>query len=470
MFEGLEERVNKNGNISYWKDGEIVYKQCSKCKEIKRIEEFGNCSSNKDKHKSSCLMCNRGKQKEYYQREKDVINEKAKQYYHATIEKQRERGKRYRETHKEKEKERQRKYREEKTRIKKEAKLKKILSEGVIETKEGLELKITNKGNVSYWKDGVMIYRQCSKCKEVKEVKLFCVKNGKIESDCKECRNNYMKQRYELNKEELNRKGRERNKIYYKNNKEKVRAYSREYEKKNKDKIAERKKAHREANKELYKERQKNYNDRNKEKFKAKYEANKEKICERRKERYALNTEKERKQQKEYREKNKEHIREMNRRWSENVKKENVQKIKEILKETNPLLKELPIYGTIYKFENIKTGRVYIGQTIKPLNHRYCKGIVAGWLEERKNKQNQKFLEELKNEKDFIYEEILAVGHCKYHLDKLEVYFIDKYNSFLNGYNNTAGNYESDEGVDEFNQILNKYNLEFVDGELRRIL
>jgi hypothetical protein len=156
------------------------------------------------------------------------------------------------------------------------------------------------------------------------------------------------------------------------------------------------------------------------------------------------------------------------KRYNKN-KKENIQKIKELLSEMNSIFSELdlPVYGTIYKFENIKTGRVYIGQTIKPFHRRYQLNPIVAWIKERKEKKNQKFLEEL-IEEDFIYTEILDYGICKWHLDKLEMYYIDKYNSCENGYNNCAGNHETDDGIEEFNEILEKYNLEFIDNELRR--
>ena len=47
----LEKKIKK-GTISYWKDGEIELKQCTKCKEIKLIERFsrrGNGYTNKCK-------------------------------------------------------------------------------------------------------------------------------------------------------------------------------------------------------------------------------------------------------------------------------------------------------------------------------------------------------------------------------------------------------------------------------------
>ena len=77
----------------------------------------------------------------------------------------------------------------------------------------------------------------------------------------------------------------------------------------------------------------------------------------------------------------------------------------------------------------------------------------------------QKFNEEL-NEKDIKVTEVLAVGCCKYHLDKLEVFYINKYNSFNEGYNNNAGHHNTSDGIEEFYKILKDYNLLFVDGEL----
>ena len=125
----------------------------------------------------------------------------------------------------------------------------------------------------------------------------------------------------------------------------------------------------------------------------------------------------------------------------------------------------------IYKFKNVKTGRCYIGQTILPLNKRYgCEGgIIKSWIKERLDKENQKFKEEL-IEEDIEVTEMLGVGCCEYHLNALEFYYIDKYNSYREGYNNTAGNYKTNDGLDEFNQILKENNLEFIDGKLIKIV
>jgi hypothetical protein len=141
-----------------------------------------------------------------------------------------------------------------------------------------------------------------------------------------------------------------------------------------------------------------------------------------------------------------------------------------MLKDTRPLFKELnlPIFGYIYKFENKKTGRVYIGQTIQPLNMRYRTDIIQGWIRDRKRKRTQKFAEEL-IEEDFEVTESLDIGFCRYHLDKLEIHYINKYNAYENGYNNCVGYWKRNDGIEEFENILKEYNLEYINGELRRI-
>lgn len=168
---------------------------------------------------------------------------------------------------------------------------------------------------------------------------------------------------------------------------------------------------------------------------------------------------------KQYRKDNAEYYKQYRQDNAEN----NLQHISSIVEQVSPIFKQLnlPIYGYIYKFENVKTGHVYIGQTIKPLKTRYGQegGIIKSWIKERKEKQNQKFIDEL-IEEDFIVTEMLDVACCQYHLDKLEVCYIDKYGSYNNGYNNTAGNHITNDGIEEFIEILQQYNLEFIDGKI----
>jgi hypothetical protein len=200
----------------------------------------------------------------------------------------------------------------------------------------------------------------------------------------------------------------------------------------------------RESNKEYHKEQKKQY-----------YQGNKEHIKEK---------------SKEYRENNKEHIKEQKKEYYQNNKENNLQYISSIVEQINPVFKQLnlPVYGYVYMFENVKTRHKYLGQTIRPLKYRYKGGVVRNWIKERLKYDNQKFKEEL-IEEDIIVTEVLDVAFCQYHLDKLEAYYIDKYDSCNNGYNNREGNYKTDDYIEEFNQILLENNLEFIDGKLVKI-
>ena len=309
-----------------------------------------------------------------------------------------------------------------------------------MDTKD-LEKRVNNIGgrSITYWKNGVLVGKRCTVCGEDKSIESFGFrdkKKGIYRADCKECRSKYYKQWRDNNNEHIE-EYKEKNKKYLKelrkqwreNNKEYRQKYNKQWRKENKEKAKELTKQWRENNKEYIREWSKQYR-----------ENNKDKLKERAKQRF------------------------------EYIKKENVNTLTETLNQLTPILNELNIkaYGSIYKFENIKTGRCYIGQTITPLKYRYRGSVVKGWIEERKHYQNQKFTEEL-IEEDFIYTEILDVGCCKWHLDKLEAYYINEYDSCNNGYNNNAGPHITDDGIEEFNQILKENGLEFENGKLIQI-
>lgn len=183
---------------------------------------------------------------------------------------------------------------------------------------------------------------------------------------------------------------------------------------------------------------------------------------------------------KKWNENNKEHKKKRDKEWNENnpeykkqyrkdIKEDNLKEISKLLEQINPIFKQLklPAYGYIYKFENIKTGKVYIGQTIRPLKVRYKANIIQGWIEDRKHYANQKFKDEL-IEENIIITELFDVAFCQYHLDKLEAYWINHYDSCKNGYNNKNGNHNTDDGLEEFESILEKNNLEYKEGKITK--
>ena len=167
---------------------------------------------------------------------------------------------------------------------------------------------------------------------------------------------------------------------------------------------------------------------------------------------------------KQYRESHKELLKDYKKQYLQDIKDKNIMMISELIKniEKYDIINKhnIPIYGYIYKIENIKTGHIYIGQTIRPLTQRYNSNIIIdGWINERIGKNTQKFKNELINIDDFKISELLDVGICKYHLDKLEAYYINLYDSYNNGYNNNNGNHKTDDGLEEFMKILEKYNI-----------
>lgn len=294
---------------------------------------------------------------------------------------------------------------------------------------EGLEKKATKRGSITYWKDGEIKLKQCAKCKEIKPVENFSRRGNGYVYRCKECE-----------------------KQYYKDNIEQKREHARQYARINKEYYRQ----YREVNKDKKEEYNKQY-----------YETNKEKQKEYVKQWREDNLEHAKEYSKQWRENNPEYGKQYGKQYRKNNKDENIRRIVQLLIEIKPIFTrlKLPVYGTIYKISNVKTGKVYIGQTIQPLKERYGKDILKGWINERKHCINQKFLDEL-IEEDFTLTELFDVGCCKYHLNALEAYYINKYNSCDDGYNNYYGNHISKDGIEEFKQILKENNLQFTDGEL----
>ena len=94
------------------------------------------------------------------------------------------------------------------------------------------------------------------------------------------------------------------------------------------------------------------------------------------------------------------------------------------------------VYGIIYVVFNLYSRRHDVGQTKNTFNERY----PQGWLKFHKHKE--KVSEDLnKYGKDsFIYIKLYDIAYNKQHLDALESYYMDKFDSVNNGYNNRRGN------------------------------
>ena len=383
---------------------------------------------------------------------------------------------------------------------------------------EAAEKRVNRSGSISYWKDDVLIGKRCTKCGEDKEITEFSKKRGVYKAICKKCKNSdlskWRKEQPKRTKKYINEDGIEVrvNKInttYWKDNvlvgkkctecgavKSISEFYIHSSTRKECKKILQ--KEQRAAEKRYINEdglevevnkrygtitywkegtivgRRCNKCGEDKEISQFRFDKNKKcysGICKSCYNEYNRQYKKEniesiRINLRKYRKENPEKTKEIELRNSRKRKNTFIKKITDTLHQLEPIFKELNIkaYGYIYKITG-PNNRCYIGQTTHSLNERYKRGIVKGWIKERRNRTNQKYLEDLENENNFIVD-IIDYGICQYHLDKLEAHYINKYDSYNNGYNNNSGHYKSDDGLEEFQQILSTHNLEYKDGKI----
>ena len=260
------------------------------------------------------------------------------------------------------------------------------------------------KGRV-YDENGNVTHKVCGKCKELKSIEKFNVNKRTLDGyqcKCKKCQKQY----YEENKE--------RSKQYYEENKERIKEYGKQYY---------------EENKEQTKEYNKQYYEENKERIKEYKEENKEQIKE---------------YNKQYKEENKERIKEYNKRYWEDLCDEVIARTKAIV-EQEPTRYDYrdgeEIYGIIYLVCCKPTNKYYVGQTTNGFDNRYPKGF----FNDEKHEAKEDLIEDLKKhgEDSFEFTKIFKVAHNKEELDGSEVYYIDHFDSYYNGYNRTRGNHRT---------------------------
>ena len=99
-------------------------------------------------------------------------------------------------------------------------------------------------------------------------------------------------------------------------------------------------------------------------------------------------------------------------------------------------------YGIIYGVHNIITDRWYIGQTKYTFDIRYSGDFFNKKPNELSEEKRLMFEEDLKKygEESFKIYDVLDVAFSKIELDEKEVYYIDYYKAYDDGYNSTRGN------------------------------
>ena len=162
------------------------------------------------------------------------------------------------------------------------------------------------------------------------------------------------------------------------------------------------------------------------------------------------NKDKKKEYDKKYRKQNKDRIREYQSEYRKQNAEYNAEyynsKTKQSLIEIKAYVEQNPqrydynpneeIYGIVYLVHNVKSDKYYVGQTTIGFDNRY----QSGWLYEHSYKDIVKADLEKYGEDCFEYTKIFKVAHCQKDLDKLEAYYINYYNSYENGYNETRGN------------------------------
>lgn len=108
-------------------------------------------------------------------------------------------------------------------------------------------------------------------------------------------------------------------------------------------------------------------------------------------------------------------------------------------------------YGIIYKIENMINHKVYIGQTSQErgFKDRYCrKGqgierVYNSYLYKQKHNRcyNVHLFKAIEKYgfDAFVIDEIFDVALTEYELNEKEIFYIEKFDSFRNGYNSTLG-------------------------------
>ena len=271
----------------------------------------------------------------------------------------------------------------------------------------------------NYDSDGNLVSLECYKCHEIKEVSEFNKHKNKkdgVNTICKDCRKEYYNQNADKIKEYQSE--------YYKQNTDKRKEYHAEYYKQNADK-------EKEYSKQYYKQ--------NADKRKEYYAEWRKQNADKRKEYCA-----------EYHKQNAEHYAEYRKQNADKIKERNAeyrkQKVEQSLAEIKAYVEINPkkydynpnkeIYGIIYLVHNVKSDKYYVGQTTIGFDNRY----QSGWLYEHSYKDTVKTDLELYGEDSFEYTKIFKVAHTQQDLDKLEAYYIDYFNAYENGYNETRGN------------------------------
>lgn len=93
--------------------------------------------------------------------------------------------------------------------------------------------------------------------------------------------------------------------------------------------------------------------------------------------------------------------------------------------------------GTIYALANTVNDKLYIGQTTRSVHERLMQHLKPCTLKERANYKIYQAIKEIGTENFYAY--AIEENIPKDLLDEKEIYYIDKFDTYNNGYNSTYG-------------------------------
>ena len=136
-------------------------------------------------------------------------------------------------------------------------------------------------------------------------------------------------------------------------------------------------------------------------------------------------------------------------------------------------------YGVIYKITNKQNGKCYIGQTKNSFKERYYhsgKGIERVYkyhksLKDKNKLYNKHLLSSIEKYgfDSFKVDEELDIAYSAKELDEKEIYYIKKFGSFNNGYNNNIGGFGCHGLFGEKNSFYGKHHSKETIEYLRKI-
>ena len=252
-----------------------------------------------------------------------------------------------------------------------------------------------------YDENGTLIKKECNKCHEIKNVDDFHKNKSSKDghnAKCKGCCSIYRKNHYLKNKNKTLIQSHE----YYINNKEKVNERQHQYNIKNKQKILDYHHQH--------------------------YENNKDNIIEKRRQHY---------------ENNKDNILEYRKVFYNDKINQAMIEIYENFTKNNYPNNGIQ-YGVIYGVHCKVSGSWYIGQTTNSFDIRYHgdffnRKTIELSNDSIKGKLLQDDIEKYGKESFEIFE-VIDVAFSEKELDEKEIYYIDYYKAYDEGYNSNRGN------------------------------